>query len=247
MNYKIKVNQVKKEESNLKGFATVVFGEKFKITNIAILNGKNGLYVQMPRYRTNELDENGKNIYRDFCNPTTKEFREELYGNILETYESTDFEEMYVGYRKGDTPAKMEYETLVTPFEREGSAIRGLARIFFEDSFIVNNVSVLSGKDTEFVAMPSYRTNQKDKDGRSVYQDVCYPVTKEFREELYGNVLQQYRKVKNKGVEEKVNEPKKEENEKKTEKKQGDKSLKTSRETKKSEAKEDLSDTPLKR
>ena len=95
--------------------------------------------------------------------------------------------------------------------------------------------------------MPSYRTNQKDKDGRSVYQDVCYPVTKEFREELYGNVLQQYRKVKNKGVEEKVNEPKKEENEKKTEKKQGDKSLKTSRETKKSEAKEDLSDTPLKR
>ena len=136
---------------------------------------------------------------------------------------------------------------MVTPFEREGSAIRGLARIFFEDSFIVNNVSVLSGKDTEFVAMPSYRTNQKDKDERSVYQDVCYPVTKEFREELYGNVLQQYRKVKNKGVEEKVNEPKKEENEKKTEKKQGDKSLKTSRETKKSEAKEDLSDTPLKR
>ena len=73
MNYKIKVNQVKKEESNLRGFATVVFGENFKITNIAILDGKNGLYVQMPRYRTNELDENGKNVYRDFCNPTTKD------------------------------------------------------------------------------------------------------------------------------------------------------------------------------
>lgn len=159
MNYKIKVNQVKKEGSNLRGFATVVFGENFKITNIAILDGKNGLYVQMPRYRTNELDENGKNIYRDFCNPTTKEFREELYGNILETYESLDFDEMYVGYKKGTAPGKMEYETLVTPFEREGSAIRGLARIFFEDSFIVNNVSVLSGKDTEFVAMPSYKTN----------------------------------------------------------------------------------------
>ena len=247
MNYKIKVNQVKKEESNLRGFATVVFGENFKITNIAILDGKNGLYVQMPRYRTNELDENGKNVYRDFCNPTTKGFREELYGNILETYESPDFDEMYVGYRKGDTPAKMEYETLVTPFEREGSSIRGLARIYFENSFIINNVSVLSGKDTEFVAMPSYKTNQTDKDGRSVYQDVCYPVTKEFREELYGNVLQQYREAKNKDVKEKVNEQKKEEPEKKTEKKQGAKSSKSSKRTKKSESKEDLSDRPLKR
>ena len=62
------------------------FGENFKITNIAILDGKNGLYVQMPRYRTNELDEKGKNVYRDFCNPTTKEFREELYGNVLQQY-----------------------------------------------------------------------------------------------------------------------------------------------------------------
>lgn len=247
MNYKIKVNQIKKEGSNLRGFATVVFGENFKITNITILDGKNGLYVQMPRYRTNELDENGKNVYRDFCNPTTKEFREELYGNILETYESPDFDEMYVGYRKGDTPAKMEYETLVTPFEREGSAIRGLARIFFEDSFIVNNVSVLSGKDTEFVAMPSYKTNQKDKEGRSVYQDVCYPITKEFREELYGNVLQQYREAKNKGVKEKVDEAKKEEPEKKTEKKQESKSAKSSDGKKKSEPKEELSDVPLKR
>lgn len=245
MNYKIKVNQVKKEGSNLRGFATVVLGEKFKITNIAILDGKNGLYVQMPRYRTNELDENGKNVYRDFCNPTTKEFREELYGNILETYESPDFDEMYVGYKKGGIPAKMEYETLVAPFEREGSAIRGLARIFFEDSFIVNNVSVLSGKDTEFVAMPSYKTNQTDKDGRAVYKDVCYPVTKEFREELYDNVLKQYREVKNKGVKEKVDE--KEKSDKKIEKKQGAKSSKTTKSTKKAESKEDLPDKPLKR
>lgn len=141
----------------------------------------------------------------------------------------------------------MEYETLVAPFEREGSAIRGLARIFFEDSFIVNNVFVLSGKDTEFVAMPSYRTNQTDKDGRAVYQDACYPVTKEFREELYGNVLQQYREAKNKGVKEKVGEPKKEENEKKQEKSTRDKSSKVSKRTKKSVSKEDLSDKPLKR
>lgn len=41
MNYKIKVNRIQKENSNIRGFANVVFGENFKITNIAILDGKN--------------------------------------------------------------------------------------------------------------------------------------------------------------------------------------------------------------
>ena len=33
MKYAIKVNEVKKENGNVKGFATVVFGDSFKITN----------------------------------------------------------------------------------------------------------------------------------------------------------------------------------------------------------------------
>lgn len=37
MKYSIKVNEVRaKEGSNIKGFATVVFGDSFKITNIAM-------------------------------------------------------------------------------------------------------------------------------------------------------------------------------------------------------------------
>lgn len=35
----------------------------------------------------------------------------------------------------------------VTPYEREGSNIKGLARIYFENSFIVNNVNILQGKE----------------------------------------------------------------------------------------------------
>lgn len=39
MKYSIKVNSINsKEGSNIKGFATVVFGNSFKITNIAILS-----------------------------------------------------------------------------------------------------------------------------------------------------------------------------------------------------------------
>ena len=52
MKYSIKVNEVRaKEGSNIKGFATVVFGDSFKITNIAILENKdnlqNGLRAKM--------------------------------------------------------------------------------------------------------------------------------------------------------------------------------------------------------
>ena len=88
----------------------------------------------------------------------------------------------------------------VTPFERDGSNIKGLARIYLDDSFVINNVSVLQGKDNVFVAMPSYKTRQTDEQGKAIYQDVCYPVTKEFRENLYGEIIETYKEEKAKGM-----------------------------------------------
>ena len=41
----------------------------------------------MPSYKTKDVDENNKPIYRDICYPVTKEFREKLYGVILETHQ----------------------------------------------------------------------------------------------------------------------------------------------------------------
>lgn len=71
MKYSIKVNEVRaKEGSNIKGFATVVFDDSFKITNIAILENKDKgeLFVSMPRYRSNERDEsNGVVLVKLFC------------------------------------------------------------------------------------------------------------------------------------------------------------------------------------
>ena len=70
MKYSIKVNEVRaKDGSNIKGFATVVFGDSFKITNIAILENKEKgeLFVSMPRYRSNERDESNSEIGRASC------------------------------------------------------------------------------------------------------------------------------------------------------------------------------------
>ena len=199
MKYAIKVNEVKKENGNVKGFATVVFGDSFKITNIAIVENKDKgqLFVSMPRYKSNERSEDGSAIYKDVCNPITAEFREELYSDILEEYERVQAQgQPEKGTEKDVTPP--EFSVTVTPYEREGSNIRGLARIYFEDSFIVNNVNILQGKEKVFVAMPSYKTKQKDENGKDIYQDICYPVTKEFREKLYSEIERAYAEAKEK-------------------------------------------------
>lgn len=199
MKYLIKVNSINsKEGSNIKGFATVVFSDSFKITNIAILENKEKkqLFVSMPRYKSNERDENGGTIYKDVCNPITAEFREELYTNILEAYERAiaPKQEQPQESTKGiDTSVEMlEFSVTVSPYERDGSNIKGLARIYIDERFIVNNVNILQGKENIFVSMPTYKTKQVDEQGKSIYQDVCYPVTKEFREKLYTEIVREF-------------------------------------------------------
>lgn len=46
--------------------------------------------------------------------------------------------------------------------------------------------------------MPSYRTKQKNENGRDIYQDICYPVTKNFRAKLYGEIEKAYEEAKEK-------------------------------------------------
>ena len=189
MRYEVNVNAIKKPEGSLRGFASVVFEECLKVSNIAIVENKDGeLFVSMPRYASS-TEETG---YKDICNPITKEFRDELYATILDTFE----EHLERGTKKtfvgGKEAHDLDFKVSVTPFEKEDSNIRGLARIFIEDSFVIGNVSLLEGKNGLFVAMPSYKTKQTDKDGKSVYQDVCYPITKEFREKLFDALIGTY-------------------------------------------------------
>jgi DNA-binding cell septation regulator SpoVG len=199
MKYAVKVNEAKKANGNVKGFATVVFGDSFKITNIAIVENKDKgqLFVSMPRYRSSEKNRDGSSVYKDVCNPITAQFREELYRTILEEYERVLSQGLQEKAAEKEV-APPEFSVTVAPFEREGSNIRGLARIYFEDSFIVNNVNILQGKEKVFVSMPSYKTKQKDENGKDVYQDICYPVTKEFRQKLYTEIERAYEEAKEK-------------------------------------------------
>lgn len=196
MKYSIKVNVLENSKNSIKGFANVVFGDCFKISNIAIVENKEKgeLFVSMPRYSSSK-EEIG---YKDICNPITKEFRQELYDNILETFEEAgrggDGKKL-IGDEKDNS---MPFQVQVTPYEKKGSNIRGLARIYVNDCFVVSNVSLLEGMHGVFVAMPSYKTKQKDEQGKSIYQDICFPVTKDFREKLNQELIDGLEKVKEK-------------------------------------------------
>ena len=190
MRYAITINEVKGSNNGLKGFASITFGDSFKITNVAIMQNQDTgeLFVSMPRYKTSEKDENEKDVYQDVCNPITKEFREELYGDILKAFKERNEKK---DKSTEQAPAEMpEFSVKVVPYTQEGSNVIGFARIYFEDCFVVNNVTVIQGKENAFVSMPSYKTKEVDENNKPVYSDICYPVTKEFREKLYGAILE---------------------------------------------------------
>ena len=87
-------------------------------------------------------------IYKDVCNPITAEFREELYTNILDAYARIKEPEKEETQKQDRTQEMPEFSVTVTPYEREGSNIKGLARIYFENSFIVNNINIVQGRGT---------------------------------------------------------------------------------------------------
>lgn len=172
MKYTITANEVKDSNSSLKGFATLVLGDSFKITNIAIMeNSETGqLFVSMPRYKTNEKDENQKDVYQDICNPITKEFREQLYGDVLKAFEERD-KKKERGKEEAPVEAEMsEFSVKVIPYTQEGSNVIGFARIYFDDCFVINNVTVIQGKENAFVSMPSYKTKEVDENNKPVYR-----------------------------------------------------------------------------
>lgn len=191
MNYRINVFEVKGNDSNVKAYANVAFGESFVVRNIAVVERKDGegLFVDMPSYRSNEVDANGNPVYKDIANPTTKEFYQELTDNILKAYEQRE-ELGKGGLKVGNDSKEPVFNVSVTPIDREGSHTKGLARMYIGDSFVVQNISVVEGKNGLFVSMPAYKTDRGD------YQNIAFPITKDFRRKLFDAVLNAYKQKK---------------------------------------------------
>lgn len=70
-----------KDEARVKAVVSVTFDACFVVHDIKVLDGKEGLFVSMPRKQFS----NGE--YKDTAHPLNTEFREEIKNAVFEAYE----------------------------------------------------------------------------------------------------------------------------------------------------------------
>lgn len=80
MRVDVKINSIRPEGS-IKAFASVNLNGCFAVHGIKVLESSKGLFVSMPGYK------GGNGEFKDHCFPVTKEFREQLYGAVLDAYQ----------------------------------------------------------------------------------------------------------------------------------------------------------------
>ncbi len=77
---KVRVHKVDREDSRLKGYATVTIDDCFVISNIRIIEGANRLFCAMPSRKVSD------DKFEDIVHPTNSETREMFEAKILEEY-----------------------------------------------------------------------------------------------------------------------------------------------------------------
>ena len=80
----VKIRKVERENSRMKGIASVVLDDSFAVHDIRIIEGEKGLFIAMPS-RKNALGE-----YRDIAHPINPEVRAMFEEAILDAYENAE-------------------------------------------------------------------------------------------------------------------------------------------------------------
>ena len=76
----VSVKKVEKENSRMKGIATIVLDDQLAIHDIRIIEGDNGLFTAMPSRKT------ATGGYRDVAHPITTAARNMIEKAILDAY-----------------------------------------------------------------------------------------------------------------------------------------------------------------
>ncbi len=80
----VTVRKEEKENSRMRGKASVLIDDCFAIHDIRIIEGNDGLFIAMP----SRQKANGE--YRDICHPINQETRKMFQDKILEAYKNAE-------------------------------------------------------------------------------------------------------------------------------------------------------------
>ena len=70
-----------KDETKLKGVASITIDDCFVVHDIKVIDGKDGLFISMPSKKTAEGE------HKDIAHPINTETREEIKNAVLSAYE----------------------------------------------------------------------------------------------------------------------------------------------------------------
>ncbi len=80
----VNVRKITKENSRLKGIASVLIDDAFAVHDIRIIEGDNGLFIAMPSRKTATGD------YKDVCHPINPTVRKMFEDAIFEEFNKED-------------------------------------------------------------------------------------------------------------------------------------------------------------
>lgn len=90
--------------------------------------------------------------------------------------------------KKSTTTASIISDIRVYPYDGKSNT-KAFVNVTLCGAFAINGITIVEGKKGMFVSMPQRLTGK----GRNAeYKNICFPVTKEFREELYSKILAEY-------------------------------------------------------
>ncbi|HHW11865.1 MAG: septation regulator SpoVG [Firmicutes bacterium] len=70
-----------------------------------------------------------------------------------------------------------------------GSKMKAIASITFDDAFVVREIRVIEGQNGLFVAMPSRKTPTGE------FKDIAHPINADARQLIQNAILEEYRKA----------------------------------------------------
>lgn len=95
-----------------------------------------------------------------------------------------------------DNADSMDIKVTVILLQNQESYMKANASIILNGVFKVTGIRIgISKKGNIFVSMPDYKTGRLDDNGNDIYQDIVYPVTRQFRQKLYDGIVNEYQSV----------------------------------------------------
>lgn len=81
----VRINSLRNDGSHIKASASVSIGGAFAVHGITVMEGKNGLFINMPQ--RSYTDRSGEKKYNDVFHAVSKDAHDALRKAVLEAYE----------------------------------------------------------------------------------------------------------------------------------------------------------------